>query len=158
MPTPSKILIATDLSPASERAVRYGFELARALHAEVTLLYAYSFPGPPSPGTFYPSASQAIHDQALEDLARQARNYPDVTTHPLVSCGHPATVIANAAHAQHAELIVTGSHHLKGIEHLLVGSVGETVARKVGCPVLVVPRTPHDWAATDGAGSGPLAL
>jgi nucleotide-binding universal stress UspA family protein len=144
MSPPSKILIATDLSPASERAVRYGFELARTLHAEVILLYSYAFPGPPNPASFYPAATQAVHDQALEDLRRQAKNYPDVTTRTVVCTGHTVAAIVETTHSLSPELIVTGSHRLKGVEHLLVGSVPETLARKVTCPVLVVPRLPHD--------------
>jgi nucleotide-binding universal stress UspA family protein len=135
----TKLLIATDLSASSDPALRFGFELARQLHARVGLLYAYAFPGPPGPGAFYAKASQAVYDQARGDLLRRARAFSDLEVQIMVRSGHPLSSILEAAQELAADLVVLGSHHLRGVEHLLAGSVAERVAQRACCPVLVVP-------------------
>ena len=95
-----RILVPTDLSAASERSVRRAFALARSLRAEPVLLYAYSFPGPDEPSAFYGSASHAIHEQALVDLARQVADCEgqDLSPRLLVRSG-PVTEVILATNA-----------------------------------------------------------
>jgi nucleotide-binding universal stress UspA family protein len=59
-----------------------------------------------------------------------------VTT--VVEQGDPQSKIIDAAAKWHADLIVIGSHGRKGLEHFLLGSVSEAVARHAGCSVEIV--------------------
>lgn len=52
--------------------------------------------------------------------------------------GRLASVIADEAKAWPADLIVIGTHGRRGIDHLLMGSVAEGVARRSPVPVLLV--------------------
>jgi nucleotide-binding universal stress UspA family protein len=53
--------------------------------------------------------------------------------------------------ADHADLLVIGTHGRSGFQHLFLGSITEKVIRKAPCPTLVVPpRAPHV------AASGPV--
>lgn len=51
--------------------------------------------------------------------------------------GKPATEILECAREVGADLIIVGSHNLKGLERLILGSVSETVVREAKCSVEV---------------------
>ena len=52
--------------------------------------------------------------------------------------GRAAKTIVERAEAIHADAIVMGTHGRSGLEHMLLGSVAEAVARGASCPVLTV--------------------
>jgi nucleotide-binding universal stress UspA family protein len=53
--------------------------------------------------------------------------------------GDPATVLLSAA--QHANLIVIGTHGTGGGSPLLLGTVSQDVAVHATCPVLLIPTS-----------------
>jgi nucleotide-binding universal stress UspA family protein len=55
-----------------------------------------------------------------------------------VENGDAKSKILEAAKNWRADLIVLGSHGRKGLEHFLMGSVSEAVARHAGCSVEIV--------------------
>jgi nucleotide-binding universal stress UspA family protein len=55
-----------------------------------------------------------------------------------VEQGDPKSKIIDAASKWHADLIVVGSHGHTGLEHFLLGSVSDGVARHAGCSVEIV--------------------
>jgi nucleotide-binding universal stress UspA family protein len=57
----------------------------------------------------------------------------------IAALGRPAIEIVKAAHQRHADLIVMGSHGLRGVRKLMLGSVTEEVLKTSAIPVLVVP-------------------
>jgi nucleotide-binding universal stress UspA family protein len=59
--------------------------------------------------------------------------------------------ILSFAEAQKVNLIVMGTHGLKGLDRVTLGSVAEKVLRKARCPVLVIPKPGHDVVAPEGA-------
>ena len=59
-----------------------------------------------------------------------------------VEQGDPKSKIIEAASKWHADLIVVGSHGRKGLEHFLLGSVSDAVARHAGCSVEIVRIPP----------------
>jgi nucleotide-binding universal stress UspA family protein len=75
--------------------------------------------------------------QALVERGREA----GVTVSFLVWTGDPGDMIVSAAEAEHADMIVVGSHGRGAVGRLFLGSVSEHVVRNAPCPVLVVrPR------------------
>ena len=48
------------------------------------------------------------------------------------------------AHKHDADLIVMGTHKHTGLQHVLLGSVAEKVARLTPCPVLTVRYDAHE--------------
>jgi nucleotide-binding universal stress UspA family protein len=68
--------------------------------------------------------------------------------------GDPGESIVEAARAEHADLIVVGSHGRGGVGRFLIGSVSDHVVRHAPCPVMVVRRGDESAPATTSAGSG----
>ena len=64
--------------------------------------------------------------------------------------GVAAELILDFAEAQAVNLIVMGTHGLRGIDHLTLGSVTEKVLRKAHCPVLAVRKPAHDLVTPAG--------
>lgn len=141
-----RILIPTDGSPTSRRALEKGIELARTTDATVTGLYvldnsAYSaFPG------------DLEWDQIKDMLAQESQRALDEVEdacqeHGLESSvqvreGHPAKEIL--AVSEEHDLICMGTHGRSGLEHLLLGSVTEKVIRHATVPVLVIRQSDGD--------------
>jgi nucleotide-binding universal stress UspA family protein len=90
------------------------------------------------------AARQARHDAATEDLHRLLANSTrdgdaPVTVDYDVRHGDPATVLLTAA--QHANLIVIGTHRTGARSPLLLGTVSQDVAVHATCPVLLIPTS-----------------
>jgi nucleotide-binding universal stress UspA family protein len=137
------ILVATDFSPRSERAVNYAIEIAKKLQAHLTLLHVV-----PSPFAIdytlggIPGAEweQVRHraDQKLEAaLSRAKIKYDRVDT--LVRIGSDLhDEIVSASQQVHAHLVVLSTHGYKGWKYLLFGSDADELLLELPCPVLVV--------------------
>jgi nucleotide-binding universal stress UspA family protein len=88
------------------------------------------------------AARQARQHAAAEDLHRLLANSTHdgdapVTVDYDVRHGDPATVLLAAA--QHANLIVIGTHRTGHGSPLLLGIVSQDVAVHASCPVLLIP-------------------
>jgi nucleotide-binding universal stress UspA family protein/nitrite reductase/ring-hydroxylating ferredoxin subunit len=105
-----RILIASDGSATADRAARKGFDLARALVAEVTLVFV----GHPATGELVMQDSIQVYGMGIE-------------TQVLLRQGDPATEILAAAREVDADLVVVGNKGLAGARGVLLGSVPEKV-------------------------------
>jgi nucleotide-binding universal stress UspA family protein len=143
----SKILIATDGSGYSQKAVDYGLELAKKLGADVIGLYVVSMKslemfaiGHHDDIGGYESAAAALKsdgEKALEYVALSGKKAGlDVSTK--IVRGYPAEEIIKLASSEGVSMIVVGNLGKTGLEHLLLGSVSEAIVKKAPCPVLVV--------------------
>jgi nucleotide-binding universal stress UspA family protein len=134
-----KIVLGYDDSEGAKAALQRAGELAKAFGSE--LIVASVAPimtgigrsaGPVDP-TDPPEAhvEELKHAQAhLEGVGVKAEYLPGL--------GDPAQTIAGLAKDRQADLIVLGTHEPNVIERLFGQSVGEAVAHKVHCDVLVV--------------------
>ena len=131
------ILLATDLSPASEKALQYAQAFARE-HAAVHTLHV-------SGSDDY----QLLCPEAFSATFNAPRDYRSGTKvlRGLVEglpCEVPVhgtriwEVIADVAARNEIDLLILGTHGRKGVQKLLFGSVGDEVFRDVACPVLTV--------------------
>jgi nucleotide-binding universal stress UspA family protein len=145
MLAPRNILAATDFSPASETALQYARELARAFGSTLHVVHVISEPFPEATSPAYsPEAGNTY--QALLDAAREqlheiatARDLTNVAlTEHLITSASPAMAILDCAKANNIDLIVVGTHGRTGVAHFLLGSVAEKVVRSAPCPVLTV--------------------
>lgn len=129
----NRILLPTDFSPCSLHALRYAEELARRLGAELIVLHVdFALTIYDLPDSGEPTARHAL-DRAVE-LMRQH----DFKVRGICHHGFPADEIVKTAAAEHADLIVMGTHGRTGLKHALMGSVAESVVRKAACPVMTV--------------------
>jgi nucleotide-binding universal stress UspA family protein len=135
-----KLLLATDLSEASSAATEEAFELAERLGASLLVVSVIDpgsllLPG----GRFRVRVDQVreSREQAAQALVERGRE-AGVTVSFLVWTGDPGDMIVSAAEAEHADMIVVGSHGRGAVGRLFLGSVSEHVVRNAPCPVLVV--------------------
>jgi len=135
------VLFASDLRYASEGAFEHARFLAERFHARLTLLHlvdARRYAGP---------RTQERVARATDD----ARRYLDVLADGLavrhqtvVDCtGNPGAALARHLHVAQPDLTVMATHGRKGISHLVLGSVTETVLRHSGRPTLCVREPAH---------------
>lgn len=87
------------------------------------------------------AARRAGHQAAAEDLRRHFTRSAQGQDGPVVEYdvrhGDPATVLLAAA--QHANLIVIGTHRSGRRSPFLLGAVSQDVAVHATCPVLLIP-------------------
>ncbi|MBU7035416.1 MAG: universal stress protein, partial [Theionarchaea archaeon] len=139
-----KILIPTDGSIHSQKAERYGLEMAKTSHASVTVIHVVEVPFFPTPvagePSFVPEEEIEILKKAGEDMVNRVVEQAEkmgVKAAPVVVIGHPADQIIKYAKAH--DLVVMGTMGKSGLFHLLMGSVTEKVVRHTPVPVLVIP-------------------
>ena len=140
MPT---IVIATDGSPESRKAVDYGLELAAAQHARAILLQVI----PPVDWTQLdrgaalrpvPDEMRLARRAELDDAVAAAAER-GVDAIPVVVAGNPADEIVTYADSVGADLTVVGSRGRGPLAGSLLGSVSRDVLHESRRPVLVVP-------------------
>lgn len=143
-----RILVPTDFSETSAKAVNYGLELCSKFGAELHLHHAYEVtPIMYGEGGGAPSQSatglKAAAVTSLEEL--QLKHADNVDVVRSVTEGKPFVEIVRYAKEHNIDLIVIGTHGQGAISHLLIGSVAENVVRKAACPVLVVRDDEQDF-------------
>ena len=140
------ILIPTDGSRLSGKAVRAGIDLARAVKAQVTLFTA-SVPyralrieGTVAPGCLAQDYRRAAERNARERLKpgeEYARKHGVTlrTEHAFSESPHEA--IVDVARRDGCDLVCMASHGRRGLERLLLGSQTQQVLTRSKVPVLV---------------------
>ena len=141
------ILIPTDGSPASARAVRAGLAFAKKNGARVTGYHCADPVRELYAGEGYlpdrsiiaelERRSRAASARLLANMARAARK-AKVPFRALVETGAaPYRAIAEAAARRRCDLIFIGTQGRTGLARLAIGSVAERVARLSKVPVLI---------------------
>ncbi|MBT9333380.1 universal stress protein [Paracidobacterium acidisoli] len=140
----ARILMATDLSAASQVAYRVARDLAVLLNAHLLLLHVFEYAGAASPMTggiaeglsaFRQSAEHEL-ELLLLDSAKHG-----LTVEGRITDGIVSEVILETAGQQRIDLVVMGTRRTTGLERFLLGSTAEVVFRSSDCPVLTAgPR------------------
>lgn len=154
-----RILCPIDFSDFSTRAYAYASSLARQSGAKLFVQHVVEMWQYPSSG-FVPTADEyekfckAMRIQSRERLRSFMASCTGdgVEAEPVTSEGAAADCILSFAMQHEVNLIVMGTHGLKGFERLMLGSVTEAVLRKAACPVLAVPMLPPDRVASTASG------
>lgn len=148
-----KILVPTDFSNCSDKAVSHALDLAQALGAQVTLLHACPEPylGPlPETALGLETAYQswgklldARRSAARETLTTMVDNEAErgIEVNFSLHDGLPAEATLEMAAEQGFDLIVMGTHGYTGLKHVFLGSVAERVVRLSSVPVLTVRQS-----------------
>jgi nucleotide-binding universal stress UspA family protein len=135
------ILVPTDFSDCSRKALQYAVPLAKQHGAAVTLLHVVPIPpyavGEVSGGDYIPSCLRTSGEQELTHLVNEFVR-GEVTADTAVRNGTAATEIIELAKSLPADLVVISTHGRNGLKHFFMGSVAELVVRHSPCPVLVV--------------------
>jgi nucleotide-binding universal stress UspA family protein len=143
-----RLLIATDGSTLSKKAVTSGVNLAQSLGAELVLMkvvprYTQTyFEGVVTLGAddvkkieqAWADSAQAILDKAVKSAASKVMNTKTV----VVKADRVAEAIIATAKKQACDLIIMASHGRSGISRVLLGSETNAVLTHSHVPVLVL--------------------
>ncbi len=135
----TKILVPTDGSPCSDRAIDEAVNLALPLGAEVRFLCVVDVLSVMRDGLVNAGESvDAMRAEAREAVARgeEAARRVSVAARGEVIDGAPAEEIVREAAG--ADLVVLGSHGKGLLKQLVLGSVTQVVLLRADRPVLVV--------------------
>jgi len=143
-----RILVATDFSPASERAVRRAAHIARQQHAALHLLHVVR-PLDLYPGIALDAETLGRHDLALQeagktrldDKADEIASAFDIRVEVASRIGRPHNEIAEHAMATGAEIVVVGARGENSLLDLLLGSTASRLVRLATFPVLLVRKS-----------------
>jgi len=151
-----RVLLATDGSKDARAATQYLREFPLPGNATIRIMTVVTLP--PSSLDVPPVA--AFNESLLTEgrrVVEEARALlgPRPSVDERVVQGSPREEIVRAVEEWPADLLVVGARGLGGVAGFLLGSVSETVARHVHCPVVVVKGRPRALAsvlmATDGS-------
>ena len=143
------ILVATDGSPLSEKAIQSAISLAAALNARLVGLYAkpvYSAPVYSEGAAFMSGLGQqefARHNDADADrILSRVSTLAGAAGVPIETSSREATnpfeAIIAAATDHGCDLIVMASHGRRGLSGLVLGSETQKVLTHSTTPVLVI--------------------
>lgn len=140
------ILLATDLTDASEEAAIRAEGLARSLGSRLLALNVLELRRLNGRGSYQRvDQARAEREGRLSRLVEGSRSR-GVDAEYLVWDGDAGASIIDAARAEGADLLVVGRRDRGPAGRLLLGSVSEHVIRSSTVPVLVVgPRTQSQW-------------
>jgi nucleotide-binding universal stress UspA family protein len=136
------IVIATDGSENSQRAISYGIEFAKLSGATVHALYVVDTPSTIS--ETWTAGKEIIYNVMRNDgekavsKIKKIGEASGVEVREVVLDGYPGNEIIDFAENNNIDLIVMGTLGKTGLERFLMGSVAEKVVRGSKVPVLVV--------------------
>ncbi|MBS1660800.1 MAG: universal stress protein [Bacteroidetes bacterium] len=143
-----RILIATDFSPASDKALEYATRLAEALGAETTLASAFmDIPLPITAGVPVIS-SKTMRTFTEDQLLLQASSCkvkPSIPIHTIALEGPVSGSILALAKEIGADLIVAGVKKDGKTLRRLFGDTLTALARKTHIPLLIIPEENEHW-------------
>jgi nucleotide-binding universal stress UspA family protein len=157
----STMVVATDLSRASEAAVRRAAWIAKARGVRLEIVHVVGQPALAEAWTWLREAAgmgaedvKANAAQRLRLLASRLHLELGLTPDIHLAEGRPFEQISTRAHAVGAGLIVVGAHGENLLLDLFVGTTAQRVLRTAREPVLLVKQTPgvayeHILLATD---------
>jgi universal stress protein E len=133
------LLVGTDLSSRSDRALHRAALMAREFKARLLFLHVVDDDQPRAMIDQDRRQATALLDSQALNLAELANAHPDV----LVKMGDPFEVIVETAREQQADLIVMGAHRKRLLRDIFVGTTIERVMRTGNAPVLMVNAYPN---------------
>ena len=141
----SRILVPTDGSDITKKAVDTAIALAKSVNAKLyTLSVKEPFPysavsemQPTPPQEFF-DAQERIASARVNDVRETAERMGLLSEAHTVEALHPWEAIIEHARRHECDLIVMASHGRRGVTALLLGSETQKVLTHTKVPVLVV--------------------
>jgi len=137
----NSVLIATDFSEASDKALRHALAIARHYGAKLYLVHVvsslgFTLVGPEAVNL----ATQIVSRDAseLENRLVQSGALAGLRHEVIVTQGNVWDQLGKIIGHEQVDLVVIGTHARRGLGKLLLGSVAEHIFRHAGCLVLTV--------------------
>ncbi|TCP58546.1 nucleotide-binding universal stress UspA family protein [Rhodovulum bhavnagarense] len=153
------IMVATDFSERSDRALRRATLLARQTGAGLSLVHVVD----DDQAVRIVEAEREAAAGLLREQTATIREADGVTCAARVVMADPFAGIVQAADEIAPDLLVLGPHRRRLLHDVFVGTTAERTIRSVGCPVLMVNAPPvgpyrHALLATDLSDGSRLAI
>lgn len=132
------VVVATDFSTRSDRAIRRGVLISKVSGAELVLVHAIDDDQPQR-------LIDAAHLEAKLELAPQVstlRTLDGVNASYRICIGDPFSSITQTAHELGADVLVVGPHRRQILRDVFVGTSAERIVRTSGVPVIMANATP----------------
>jgi len=136
-----KILLTTDFSPISEKALPYAAAIARHFGAMIYVAHVI-------PTEDYAHIPQSERVSALAGMKQQAErqiaailassHFQGISHKIVLDHGGVLPLLSRIAEEENIDLIVTGTHGKHGLQKLFSGSMAEEIFRIASIPVLAV--------------------
>ncbi|MGI9124586.1 MAG: universal stress protein [Mycobacterium sp.] len=143
---PLPIVVGIDESDASTRTLAEAFEVARALHAQLTVAHMWDIGAAVGMGDLGGQGNmdwqllevlQTRQRQRMEELVEPfARKYPNAHVSKVFEDLSPAKGLTDLS--GQAQLVVVGSHGRGKLVDSILGSVSQNLIHHAECPVMVV--------------------
>jgi nucleotide-binding universal stress UspA family protein len=150
------IVVTTDLSDYSLRALPYAIGLAERFDARLKIVCvnepALQVSDVAWVGTDIRGSDEERKREAEDAIARIIRDQVPrgVDAEARVFTGNAVENIINYARDTNADLVVMCTHGRSGLSHVLMGSTAEAVVRRAPCPVLTLKQPMPVAAARRG--------
>jgi universal stress protein A len=140
MITLRRILVPTDFSAVSEKALTYGKEFAASFDAHLHLFHVVQRPGPRK-------VNEQLERHAMERLEETLpiEERKRIGAELVVRGGEPYHEIIRYAESEEIDLIIMGTHAFGPVAHMILGSITEKVARKAPCPMMIVRESENEF-------------
>lgn len=132
-----RILVATDFSTRSDRALRRAVLLAGKHGASLSLVHVIDDDQP----AYLVDRHQAAASELLTQTASTMREIDKIETDVLLTTGEPFTGILRSAHEIDADVIIVGPHRRQFLD-TFIGTTAERTIRRTERPVLMVNAVP----------------
>ena len=151
MVTFNEVLVPTDFSDHSLRALDYAVDIARKFSSRITLISVVE-PLLQAVDMSWTTVDfdeldrshrEAAAARAAEIVAERVPS--DISCEIVTVMGKPFLEIVKYAKEHNMDLIVMATHGHGALAHTLLGSVAEKVVRKAPCPVLTVRHPEHEF-------------
>lgn len=144
------IVVATDFSARSDRAIRRAVLLAHTFEAAVQLVHVVDDDQPVRIVTAEEEAADAI----LNEQSRSIRELDGLDCGYRIVLGDPFEGISHSAQELAADLVIIGPHRRQALKDMFIGTTAERTIRLSRLPILManaVPAGPYRRAlvATD---------
>ena len=138
MPAPLKLMVATDFSERSDRALRRATLIAREVDVELSLIHVIDEDQPRR-------IVEAERNNALAILHEQVstlREMDGISCTSRVVIGTVFGGIVQATREESPAVLIIGPHRRQELRDLFMGTTAERTIREISCPVLMVNGPP----------------
>jgi len=143
---PSRILVPTDMSEHSTRALRQAFDIARHFNSEVFFLHVIQDPVRQCTIDFciddelFNQLQTRMFESVRHEVRKQLALFPGIDPNSvtiIIKTGTPHDEIIKAVKENSIDLIVMASLGADGLTRYLMGGVARHVIQGAGCSVLL---------------------
>jgi nucleotide-binding universal stress UspA family protein len=131
------VLVATDFSEGTPKAVHYAVSIAKEFKAKVTLLHVLNELQADISGPYREPLLRSIREELQNLVSSKGRTSVKIAVR--AETGQPARRILPIAKEENADLIVMSIHPKTFMDRLSIGSTAEKIIRGSTVPVLTIP-------------------